>query len=59
MRTGGQIGGHQPISSVPDHILEHWIHPSYDIPKARLRIAKYLANSHPWEGPDHTFAGRV
>ena len=59
VRTGGQIGGHQPISSVPDHILRHWIHPSYDIPKARSRVAKYLANSHPWEGLDHTFAGRV
>jgi len=58
-RIGGQIGGHNPVSSVPDHILRHWVHPSYDSPKVRARVGKYLANSHPWEGPDHTFAGRV
>jgi arylsulfatase A-like enzyme len=59
VRTGGEIGGHQPISSVPRQILNHWVHPSYDTPKVRARVGKYLANSHPWEGPDHTFAGRV
>jgi arylsulfatase A-like enzyme len=59
VRTGGQIGGHKPVSSVPDHILRHWIHPSYDTPKSRARVGKYLANSHPWKGPDYTFAGRV
>jgi arylsulfatase A-like enzyme len=59
VRTGGEIGGHMPISSVPPHILRHWIHPSYDTPKSRARIGKYLANSHPWKGPDYTFAGRV
>jgi len=59
VRTGGEIGGHQPVSSVPAHILRHWIHPSYDSPKSNRRIGKYLANSRPWEGPDHTFAGRV
>jgi arylsulfatase A-like enzyme len=59
VRTGGQIGGHKPVSSVPDHILRHWIHPRYDSAKVRARVGKYLANSRPWEGPDHTFAGRV
>ena len=59
VRTGGEIGGHQPISSVPPNILRHWIHPSYDTPKSRARVGKYLANSHPWKGPDYTFAGRV
>jgi arylsulfatase A-like enzyme len=59
VRTGGQIGGHKPVSSVPDHILNHWVHPSYDTPKSRARVGKYLANSHPWKGPDYTFAGRV
>ena len=35
VRTGGQIGGHKKASSVPDHILRHWVHPSYDTPKVR------------------------
>jgi arylsulfatase A-like enzyme len=59
VRTGGEIGGHQKISSVPPQILRHWVHPAYDTPKVRARVGKYLANSHPWEGLDHTFAGRV
>jgi arylsulfatase A-like enzyme len=59
VRTGGQIGGHLKASSVPDHILRQWVHPAYDTPKVRARVGKYLANSHPWKGPDHTFAGRV
>jgi arylsulfatase A-like enzyme len=59
VRTGGQIGGRLKASSVPGHILRHWVHPSYDTPKVRARVGKYLANSHPWKGPDYTFAGRV
>jgi arylsulfatase A-like enzyme len=59
VRTGGQIGGRRPASSVPDHIVRHWVHPAYDTPKVRARVGKYLANSHPWKGPDYTFAGRV
>jgi arylsulfatase A-like enzyme len=35
------------------------VHPSYDTAKVRARVGKYLANSHPWKGPDYTFAGRV
>src|SRR5215207_11033202 len=59
VRTGGQIGGHKPVSSVPRQILRHWVHPSYDTPKVRARVGKYLANSHAWKGPDYKFAGRV
>jgi len=59
VRTGGEIGGHKPVSSVPRQILRHWVHPSYDTPKVRARVGKYLANSHAWKGPDYTFAGRV
>src|SRR5829696_1820436 len=58
-RAGGEIGGHKPVSSVPRQILRHWVHPSYDTPKVRARVGKYLANSHAWKGPDYTFAGRV
>ena len=28
VRTGGQIGGHQPVSSVPKDVLRHWLHPA-------------------------------
>jgi arylsulfatase A-like enzyme len=59
VRTGGQIGGNQPPSSVPGHILRHWLHPANDDPKTRARVALYLANSRPWEGIQKTFAGRV
>jgi arylsulfatase A-like enzyme len=59
VRTGGQIGGNQKVSSVPDQVLRHWLHPANDSPKARRRVGLYLANSRPWESPDNTFAGRV
>jgi arylsulfatase A-like enzyme len=59
VRTGGQIGGLHKPSSVPDHILAHWLHPANREPKARARVGLYLANSRPWEGADKTFAGRV
>jgi arylsulfatase A-like enzyme len=59
VRTGGEIGGHQKPSSVPDQILRHWIHPANADARARLRVGLYLANSRPWEGADKTFAGRV
>jgi arylsulfatase A-like enzyme len=59
VRTGGQIGGLKPVSSVPDRILNHWLHPaSYDA-KTRLRVGYYLANSRFWEDPRKTYAGRV
>ena len=58
VRTGGEIGGKQPVSSVPRNILNHWLHPSID-PEKRERVGKYLANSRPWESPNNTFAARV
>ena len=59
VRTGGQIGGHQPVSSVPREVLRHWLHPANDDSRTRRRVGLYLANSRPWESPDNTFAGRV
>jgi arylsulfatase A-like enzyme len=59
VRTGGQIGGHQKVSSVPEHVLRHWLHPANDSPKVRRRVGLYLANSRPWVSPDNTFAARV
>ena len=59
VRTGGQIGGLKPVSSVPERILKHWLHPaSYDA-KTRLRVGYYLANSRSWEDPRDSYAGRV
>ena len=59
VRTGGQIGGNQRLSSVPREVLRHWLHPANSGPRTRNRVGLYLANSRPWEGPDQTFAGRV
>ena len=59
VRTGGQIGGRHKPGSVPDDILRHWLHPATDSARTRRRVGLYLANSRPWEGGDHTFAGRV
>ena len=59
MRTGGQIGGNQKISSVPDDVLRHWLYPANATPKVRRRVGLYLANSRPWVSADKTFAGRV
>ena len=58
-RTGGQIGGLRPVSSVPERILNHWLHPSSYDAKTRLRVGYYLANSRSWEDPQKTYAGRV
>jgi arylsulfatase A-like enzyme len=59
VRTGGQIGGHQPVSTVPKDVLRHWLYPANDDARTRRRVGLYLANSRPWESPDKTFAGRV
>jgi arylsulfatase A-like enzyme len=59
VRTGGQIGGRNKPGSVPDAILRHWLHPATNSWRTRQRVGLYLANSRPWEGLDHTFAGRV
>ena len=37
VRTGGQIGGGHPISSVPDKVLRHWLHPSIAPGEAQAR----------------------
>jgi arylsulfatase A-like enzyme len=58
-RTGGQIGGLKPVSSVPERILNHWLHPASLDPKTRQRVGFYLANSRFWEDPRQTYAGRV
>jgi arylsulfatase A-like enzyme len=57
-RTGGQLGGHKHVSSVPRKVLRHWLHPAiYE--QERERVGLYLANSRPWEGERNTFAARV
>ncbi len=47
VRTGGQIGGAHPVSSVPDKVLRHWLHPAIS-PDKRRRVGLYLANSRYW-----------
>jgi arylsulfatase A-like enzyme len=59
MRTGGQIGGLRPVSSVPKRILNHWLYPASLDAKSRKRVGYYLANSRSWEDPRKTYAGRV
>jgi arylsulfatase A-like enzyme len=58
VRTGGQIGGNRPVSSVPKQVLMHWLHPSI-YPRERERVGLYLANSRVWESPDNSYAARV
>jgi arylsulfatase A-like enzyme len=57
VRTGGQIGGSRPISSVPRNVLRHWVHPS--IAEKRKRVGTYLANSRYWHDERRSFAARV
>jgi arylsulfatase A-like enzyme len=57
VRTGGQIGGSRPISSVPGEVLHHWIHPS--IAEKRHRVGTYLANSRYWHDERRSFAAKV
>ena len=58
IRTGGQIGGSKPVSSVPGKVLNHWLHHSIN-PKERERVGLYLANCRVWESPDNSYAARV
>jgi len=58
VRTGGQIGGNKPVSSVPDHVLRHWLHPAI-APEKRHRVGKYLANSRYWQNERRSFAAKV
>ena len=58
VRTGGQIGGSHPVSSVPDKVLRHWLHPSIS-PDKRKRVGLYLANSRYWNDERRSFAAKV
>src|SRR5215211_1686842 len=58
IRTGGEIGGNKPVSSVPPDVLRHWLHHSI-YPKERDRVGLYLANCRVWESPDNSYAARV
>jgi arylsulfatase A-like enzyme len=58
IRTGGQIGGNKPVSSVPAKVLNHWLHHSIN-PRERQRVGLYLANCRVWESPDNSYAARV
>ena len=58
VRTGGEIGGSHPISSVPKHVLHHWLHPSI-YPEKLHRVGKYLANSRYWHDERKSFAAKV
>jgi arylsulfatase A-like enzyme len=58
VRTGGQIGGSRPVSSVPDKVLRHWLHPAI-APDKRKRVGLYLANSRAWRDERRSFAAKV
>ncbi len=58
VRTGGQIGGSRPISSVPKKVLHHWLHPAI-YPEKLQRVGKYLANSRYWHDERRSFAAKV
>lgn len=58
VRTGGQLGGAKPVSSVPDDVLRHWLHSSID-PEEIERVGHYLANGRLWEGEANSYAARV
>jgi arylsulfatase A-like enzyme len=57
VRTGGQVGGSRPVSSVPDKVLRHWLHPS--ISEKRERVGLYLANRRYWDDERRSFAAKV
>jgi arylsulfatase A-like enzyme len=57
LRVGGQLGGDQPVSSVPEDILAHWLHPT--ISTKRERVGLYLANSRYWDDENSSFAAKV
>jgi arylsulfatase A-like enzyme len=57
LRTGGQIGGNRPVSSLPADVLEHWLHPA--IKAKRERVGLYLANSRYWDDENRSFAAKV
>jgi arylsulfatase A-like enzyme len=54
---GGQLGGLS--TGVPESALRHWLPPTLDNPKTRLRIQKYLANGIYNPKEKGSFAERV
>jgi len=58
VRTGGQIGGNKPVSSVPKQVLNHWLYHRIAA-RERERIGLYLANCRVWESADNSYAARV
>jgi len=58
VRTGGQIGGNKPVSSVPKQVLNHWLYHAIAA-REHDRVGLYLANSRVWESPDNSYAARV
>lgn len=54
---GGQVGGLS--GGVPKRALRHWLPPTLDNPKTRLRIQKYLANGIYNPKEKGSFAERV
>jgi arylsulfatase A-like enzyme len=58
LRTGGEIGGRKKISSVPRHVLRHWLHPAIAADE-RKRVGLYLANSRYYHDESRSFAARV
>ncbi len=58
VRTGGQIGGRR--TGVSDREMRHWLFPALEHDaKARLRLRKYIANSHNAHDESRSFAARV
>jgi arylsulfatase A-like enzyme len=57
VRTGGQLGGDRPVSSVPPKVLRHWLHPS--IRAKTERVGLYMANSRYWDNEERSFAAKV
>jgi arylsulfatase A-like enzyme len=58
VRTGGQVGGSRPVSSVPGKVLRHWLHPAI-APEKRERVGLYLANRRYWNDERRSFAAKV
>jgi arylsulfatase A-like enzyme len=58
VKSGGQLGGGRPVSSVPPKILRHWLHPSIRGAKTE-RVGLYMANSRYWDNEERSFAAKV
>ena len=59
VRTGGEIGGNRPVSSVPKQVLDHWLHHAIADAASASGCGLYLANCRVWESPDNSYAARV